>query len=341
MKRLENMILVDYHVTDNWEFRRALEEETKENWIIDYLVTNTKHKGWQNLIRYFLYFCFPIKILLKIKRYKNIVAWQQFFGLILAAYLRFFHMPSERINIYVMEMIYKSKKGIVGKIYERFIRYAITSEYIKRIFVFSEKEKELYCNIFDVSENRMEVLQLGIEDSWEDYSQEIHDGGYYIAAGRSNRDYDFLINVWKSEYKLKIICDDFKCETEKNIEVLKNCYNDKYMKELAGCHAVIIPLLDKYISSGQLVALQSMMLGKPVIVIHNDVIKDYIVDDFSGYIIEKDPKLFWSKIRKLENKMEYDRISRNARMEFEKGFSVLAMGKKVGSCINKDKKVRK
>ena len=104
---------------------------------------------------------------------------------------------------------------------------------------------------------------------------------------------------------------------------------------------MIIPLLDKYISSGQLVALQSMMLGKPVIVIHNDVIKDYIVDDFSGYIIEKDPKLFWSKIRKLENKMEYDRISRNARMEFEKGFSVLAMGKKVGSCINKDKKVRK
>lgn len=332
---MKNVILADYDVADDWEFKKTLEEETKELWQVASLTANTNHKGARNILRYIIYFWLPLKYAIKIKEYKNIVAWQQFFGLILAGYLRLLHVSGQVADIYVMELIYKPKKGMIGKLYKSFVQFTITSKYIKKIFVFTEKEKKLYADTFHVPEDKFEILQLGIDDCWDEYCDEIRDDGYYVAAGRSNRDYEFLVNVWKEDYKLKIICDNYKNSIKSGIEVLSNCYKRNYMEELAHCHAVIVPLADEHISSGQLVVLQAKMLGKPVIVSKNEAIEDYFVNGEDGYIIEKKADQIWKSITLLEDTVEYNRISTCARNNFKKGFSVTAMGRKVGLCFGK------
>ena len=61
-----------------------------------------------------------------------------------------------------------------------------------------------------------------------------------------------------------------------NIEILADCHDNDFFRELAKCKAVIVPLEDTHISSGQLVIIQAMMYGKPVVVTENDTVKDYV-----------------------------------------------------------------
>lgn len=85
------------------------------------------------------------------KNYNKVLAWQQFYGLILAFYFRMFHVHNTP-EIVVLTFIYKPKKSFVGKVYDKFMRYIVTSGYIKYFVVFSESEKKRYADYFDVPE---------------------------------------------------------------------------------------------------------------------------------------------------------------------------------------------
>ncbi|MCI8346283.1 MAG: glycosyltransferase family 4 protein [Clostridia bacterium] len=330
----KNVVLIDYEETDRWEFKRGLEDTTKVDWEIKSMVANKYHKGYRNIIRYAIYLYFPLKYVFKIKEYKNIIAWQQFFGLILSGYLKLFHIPQSVVgNIYIMEMIYKPKKGFIGKLYKAFVKYAITSKYIKKIFVFSANEKNMYSKLFALPCEKFEILQLGIADNYEAVKDRISDDGYYLSPGRSNRDWDFLVDAWDPSIELRIVCDDYKGGMKPGVDVLKECYKEDYLEQLLHCHAIIIPLMNQNISSGQLVILQGKMLGKPVIVTDNYTVREYLNDEEDGYIIEKHKKALQSALEKLGEENEYNRIVESARRNFQKGFSIMAMGRQVGQCI--------
>lgn len=72
------------------------------------------------------------------------------------------------------------------------------------------------------------------------------------------------------------------------------------MRKLGNCYAVILPLDDENISSGQLVILQAIMLGKPAIVTRNRTVTDYIIDGYNGYVIEKNEESLIKMIKKLK-----------------------------------------
>ena len=187
-----------------------------------------------------------------------ILAWQQFYGLILAFYFRMFRVKNAP-EIVVLTFIYKPKKSLVGKVYDKFMRYIVTSGYIKYFVVFSESEKKHYADYFDVPEARFVFETLG----YEDITQEVpicSPDNFYLAAGRSNRDYKFLVDAWsKSKEHLKIICDTLSLKSiPDNIEILTDCHDNNFFRELAKCKAVIVPLEDAHISSGQLVIIQAM-----------------------------------------------------------------------------------
>ena len=330
---MKNVILVDFPLTENWEFHRALEEASKKTWIVESLVSNQHGSVWLKLLRYWKYFAMPFRIFINRKQYSTVLAWQQFYGLILAFYLRLFRVK-DAPEITIMTFIYKSKKGIVGKIYAWFINYVVTSSYIKKIIVFSQSEKEYYAKLFDVPEEMFVAEKLGVMSMEYDNCKYNRDAKYYIAAGRSNRDYEFLRLVWpQTGEKLKIICDICKDVDTENITYYRDCHGEEYIKELAKSYAVIIPLKNDNISSGQLVFLQAMMMGKPVIVTKSDTISNYVYDGINGLIIDKTKESLEDAIQKLEDEIFYEKISNNAKQIFEKEFTLYAMGKRIGQYV--------
>ena len=331
---MKNIILVDYDPPRDWEFQRAIEKSTSEKWETIRYVSNKYHGGKiQQLIRYLMYFWLPFKIFVKRKEYKKVLAWQQFYGLILAFYCRFFKIKKAP-KIIVMTFIYKPKKGKVGKIYEKFMRYVITSGFIDKLIVFSDSEKQFYANHFKVSEKLFISEKLGIEDEYSRFLKYIEKGNTYISAGRSNRDYQFIQKNWpEDEKKIEIICDTGDFQNTSNIEYITDCHDDKYLKKLAQACAVIVPLKDTKISSGQLVILQGMMFGKPVIVTKNETVCDYVIDKEDGFIIEKTGDELLKALDRICDTKEYMRISNNARKKFLDKFSLYSMGIRIGRYV--------
>lgn len=325
----KNAILIDFEVPDNWDFKSELENSSKKEWCIEKYISNRIHGSFlQKLIRYLIYFIFPFKIFLKRKEYENIIAWQQFYGIIFAFYCRLFRVK-QAPNIVIMTFIYKAKKSIIGKIYYGFVNYALHSNHIKQIVIYSGNEKEYYSNIFNLPTDKFVVATLGVKDQFKDFEQVTSKGDYYLSAGRSNRDYNFLVDNWDYNKTLKIISDSFSCNDDR-ITLLDNCYGDSYLKQLAQCFAVVLILEDENVSSGQLVILRSMMFGKPVIITTNNTVFDYITDNINGLIINKDKQSLESALNKLENPLYYNYISKNARETFEKEFSLKILGRKIG-----------
>lgn len=333
---MRNAILVDFRPTRNWVFQKVLEKQTNAEWEIVSLESNHNHQGTiQNLLRYCKYFFAALRFFLHRGEFERVVAWQQFHGIFLAFLQRLFNVK-KTINLTIMTFIYKPKKSLLGKLYFWFVHFAVTSGYVDTIVVFSESEKLYYSDLFHVDAELFECVFLGVEDAYRTYENDIIDGDYCVSAGRSNRDYGFLINAWGDEKgKLLIICDNLNYNGNQNITVKNNCYGGDYMRALAGAHVVIISLESDMISSGQLVLLHAMMLGKPVIMTNNSALGDYLQNGVTGFVIEKSQEQLDEVLRKLEDKSVYARISKNARDFFLANCTLAAEAEQIAAIINK------
>ena len=328
----KNVVLADCDVPDNWDFISGLTEYTGEEWSVKKLVSNRNHGGrLQNLIRYLKYFYFPFLILLGKNKYKRIITWQQFYGLVLSFYFRVFNVKNAP-KITVMTFIYKPKSGLKGWIYDKFIEYSVSSNYIANFVVYSKNEVDYYSDIFKVDQSKFNYIRLGVEDYYGRFKTS--DNGRFLSAGRSNRDYEFLVSNWCFG-DLDIICDDLKCNLKnKYVTIFDNCYGDEFLNLLSKCHAVVISLDDENISSGQLVILQAMMFGKIVICTDNCSVRDYIDDGVNGFIISKNVYDLQRCVNLINDADTNLRISNNARKTFEDKFSEFSMGKSVGRIVN-------
>lgn len=327
----KNLIVAGNPVPKDWEFWRGMEQVTGQTWDVMRCCIN-EYYGIKKYTRYFKYVFFPIYLIAVRNRYKKIIAWEQFFGLVMACYLRFFHIKTcPKLDI--MTFIYRPKKGLVGRIYYRFVHYAVTSRYIQKIYVFGKSEINHYMELFGVPKEKFTAEILGIADVADEIwtMPKTRNDRFFIAPGRSNRDYDFLRFAWKEiEENLCIVCDVETAEDSARIHYEKNLHGNAYLRMLADAYAVIVILKSEDFSSGQLVLLQAAMLGKPVIVTKNDTVYDYITDGESGFVIGKTTQELRQALEKLNDPDIYQKLSENARRTFEERFRLYELGCRVG-----------
>lgn len=332
---MENIILIDFPKADEWEFKKELNKKTNLEWKeIEFVSNNIRKNKIDNIVRYLKYIYFPFKIFRNRKKYKNIIAWQQFYGILFAFYSRLFHVKKHN-KLIVMTFIYKPKKGFKGKIYYKFVKYAIESKYIDKLVCFSKKECEEYPTIFNVDKSKFEYCKLGIKTIQVKDDNTI--SNRILSCGRSNRDYKFLYETLnQSKYELDIISDECKLTNTKNITIYNNIYGQEYFEMLKKSYIVVIPLENKDISAGQLVILQAMQLGKPVICTESNTAIDYIQDGENGFIVEKDKDKLLQKIEILyKDKELYRQISNNEIECFKNNYSITALGMQISQIFKK------
>ena len=328
----ENLIISGNPVPKEWDLQKGIEDGSGFKWDVQECITSV-YTGINKITRYIKYFTFPFKLFVTRNKYKRIVTKDQFFGLVLAMYIRLFHVKKYP-DIYIMTFIYKPKKGALHAIFEKFVRYSINAKCVKKIFVFSESEVEYYRRFFKVNKNLFVKEILGIKDTSDEIKAE--KGNYYVAAGRSNRDYQFLKRAWTRKEKLYIVSEMEKGKDTEYIIHKRNCFKNEFLTLLAGAKASIISLSDEHISSGQLVILQSSMLGIPCIATKNDTVCDYIENNKNGFVIEKTAENLEDALNQLENEKEYNRLSFSCKEIFKQKFSLYEMGKRIGSVVKEN-----
>lgn len=337
----KNIILTDWSLNEDWKFKDLLNEYTDFKWIaLGINICGGQNCHIKKIINVYLkYFIFSLNIFLNRKKYKNIIAWQQFLGLIFAFYCKVFKVKIFP-KLYIMTFIYKPKKGLVGKIYFKFIESTLNSKYIEKVICFSKYEIQYYSNLFNVQVEKFDYCIYGIDSEINSFSnkdivRDTTNNKYFLSVGRSNRDYEFLINsLENSKYNIVILCDELKNLKKNNIEIYNNIFGENYLSYLKKCTAVVITLKDENISSGQLVFLKAMELGKPVIITKSNTINEYIIDGYNGLIINKDKNSLLEAMSKLlTNSKYYNEISNNALDYYKERFSFDSFVKSIANII--------
>lgn len=333
-----NIILCDFNSKSDFPFTKGLETESALKWSSLNMETNKLHGSiLLNIKRYVIYFLFPLKIIFQRNKFDNIIAWQQFYGLNFAFWSRIFCLRKKQ-KLIIMTFIYKKKNGFWGKIYHYYMSFIVKSQYVDKFICFSRNECEYYSNLFNTSIERFKYVPLGIDYLNISTSHCLFDK-YVFSTGRSNRDYDFLIESFlNTDYKLYIACDSLKESVigiNKNIIIDRNCHGDDMIKRLAECYCVVISVKDTSISSGQLVAIQAMQMGKPVIATISNGLKDYVEDGITGVLIDNNKKELLNALHRLYSDEDfYNYLSLNSKRVFEEKFTIKRLGQNIGHIYN-------
>lgn len=324
---MANYILSDG--PDIGAFIAGLEETSGLKWHLLWREGHANVAKWRRMANYFL---FPLRFLLGRRQIDHVVAWQQFYGITTAFYNRL--LPLHRdMRISVMTFIYKPKTGIAGRLFHRYVSMALDSRNVADVIVFSRSEVEHYAKLFPKAAHKFRYMPLGIAGMPD---IELRHDDYIFTAGISNRDYDFLFRaLGGTDYRVRIACPGVKVPPGvTNIDVLEDCYGDKMLRELAGCHAVVIPLKDRNISSGQLMLLQAMQMGKPVIVTRTDALAEYVEDGHTAIFIDNEPAQLRDALLRLHaDPSLYEKITENARRKVTEEFSERNLGEHVGEFL--------
>ena len=152
---------------------------------------------------------------------------------------------------------------------------------------------------------------------------------YVLAAGRSARDYGTLFDAVRGrDIRVRVVCDNADAlaglDVPPNAVVLRNCYGTAYLDELAGASLVAVPLTVSDISAGQMVMIQAMAFGKPLIVTRTPTTEEYVTDNVQALLVPRgDSAAMRSTIEGLLSSPDLlDQLGRAGLRIFEEKFSM-------------------
>ena len=133
--------------------------------------------------------------------------------------------------------------------------------------------------------------------------------GYAFSAGRSGRDYEVLARAaHDAKLELVVVGDGASLRGvtfPPSTRVLLDQPYDRYLELLHGCDFVIVPLVDLPRSTGQVVILEAMAIGKPVIATETIGTVDYIQSGENGLLVPPgDAKALATAMRRLSKDSE-------------------------------------
>lgn len=339
-KPKENIVIADCEKEELKTLIDGLEETTNIQFKIENKICNGKSTFFSNIRRYFIYIFYPLKFVVNRKKYNYIICWQQFFGLFFSFFCRLFRVKKQN-KLIVCSFVYKEKNGILKNIYRNIMKYCIQNKYIDYLHVLSKNHAEIISRDFNIPMEKFVVIPFGLDDTYEKYKNlKINYKNFSLAIGRSNRDYDFLINEWKKipkENKLIIICDTYKAKEKlpENIILLNNIVGEEQYPFFINCKTVIIPIDKGSTCSGETVLLTAMSYYKPIIITKPSTLAEmYIKHGVNGFCLEKNKDMFSKNvINILQDKKLLKEIGKNARKDFEENYSRYNMGKKLGETL--------
>ncbi len=346
MNQKENVILADCERKEIQSFVDGCNEATSMDFHLKSSIANGHAGIIQNLRRYFEYFLFPLKNLRYRRRYGIILGWQQFYAINYAFFCRLFWLKKQN-TLVALNFTYKRKSGILGTIYHKYMKFSCMNKYLDYFHVPSNNYVARCCDELGLKPEQFIVTGFGVPDTYEEMKGLTVDFGseYTLSIGRSNRDFDFLVNMWRQDClksnKLVIASDVWKPTEElpPNVTFRNNISYEESFAWFNNCSLCITPIDDGNICSGDTVLLTAMMFGKPVAVTYPSTLAEmYVTDNVNGLCLPKDAAHAAEMVATLLNDSNrMNRLGTAARNSFETKHSRRSMAHAICKILNTGK----
>lgn len=198
--------------------------------------------------------------------------------------------------------------------------------------IFGRHEADLYRSQLGIPQEQLHFVPLG---DWSQIrhptllSSQVCQGDYYLAGGRSNREYISLVETFRSiSAKLLIVCSRSNWKELKGVSLPANVQAvcdvpiatfDDYVR---GAKAGIIALKRDTGASWQSVALALMRNAKCIIATDVEGLREYVEHGVSGYLMRGLAEELPSLIHLIEaDPRRAEVMGRAARQRYEQHFS--------------------
>ncbi len=336
-----NVVLFDNDPQEYREYIAGIKHGSKMKWDAVRLKANEPQTSkWKAVKRYIKYFVLPLHVYMVRHNYNIIVGWQSFYATNFAFYCRLFKAKKEN-KLVIQHCVYKPKIGILGELYKRYMRFALNNEYVDIIQTDAKGYAKVLQDSFNIPKEKIMFAQFGVIDfaSWDipEKSNDFKD--YVLCIGRSNRDWDYIIETLKdTDIPVVIICDtaDKSKETD-NIKILTDIDNEESLFYFKNCKCTLIAVKDGQLSSGETVFCQQLAFGKPAIIVKPcSLINNYLIEGYNGVSVERDADELIRAIRLMyQDQKYYKELTDNCRKDFEEKYTLFRHGEKMGKLVKK------
>jgi glycosyltransferase involved in cell wall biosynthesis len=277
ISRLNLLILINWHLEGEWYFLRHLKQRVEKVDILQPLRWPVfRNRRLDRLNIYLSEFYLPILAFLKRKRFHAIVSWQMRLGVCYGLLNRLNRDPFAAAHIIQDFHIDPERKNWAYKLRLKMLSFSIRG--IDYFLCTSTPEKTLYIRRFNIFFSRLIFLPLSPPYQFLrrfDYPK----GDYLFAYGNSDRDYETLIGAVKNlSVPVIILSRTFfpKVPLPKHIKHIHQPIPEKdLIRYLAGARAVVLPITHPTVAAGQFAMLETMAVGRPLIVSANVATLEY------------------------------------------------------------------
>ena len=321
------------------DLEHELFDTFKENDLdITHIGKKLGHLPDKTFFRHLNYLMIAIKGILYRKNYDIVFFWQQYIGyyhLFISTFIRAWLKPC--LLFYV---IYKPYKNTIwNKIKFNMFHFLLNKNILKKAIFFSKSDL-LYKKI---SQDKKALIKLASYDNFIENNYKFNtnsDTGYFFSGGTSNRDYKVFAKIAShfNKEKFVVACTENDAALLKNIaniDIYTDSYGENFSSLIINSKAVIIPILDPNVVSGQLVVIKALQAGKIVFISENNFLWDWVNKEATKkFIIPfscfEDIELFLNMTN-----FELEKYSQLSREYYINELSTKSMYKKLINEINK------
>lgn len=160
---------------------------------------------------------------------------------------------------------------------------------VERFVVYSEFERALYAQHFQLPIERFQMLHWAMDTPVPDPAFQPPWPTYYSAAGGEGRDYRTLLQAFERLPHLHLVIVTrphalASLSVPPNVHVFYNLPNAQFWSVVQGSRALIVPLRDDATPCGHITLVGAMKLGRPLVSTFSHGTTDYVHPDRNALV---------------------------------------------------------